>query len=175
MAEDVKFEKIRQIGIISSTKNSSYEFNVVKWGDRKPKYDIRKWGDKGKTPYRGASFSKDEMYKIHMILSENLKRDRVLNEPKTYEYGTLKVMIYEVLGEYRKTSQMKGLVTFSSWSNKPKYDIRMWSEDFLTCKKGVTFNERECELLLSLLKMELEKDNSNSQNFDTKDIDDLLL
>ena len=44
-----------------------------------------------------------------------------------------------------------------SWNGgEPKYDVRDWSPDGTKTSKGITFNEEEAQIMLSLLKGELE-------------------
>ena len=43
-----------------------------------------------------------------------------------------------------------------SWNDgEPKYDLRDWSPDGSKMSKGVTFNEEEAQVLLDLLKEDL--------------------
>lgn len=39
----IKFEIVKEIAVLSESKNWTKELNIVKWEDNPPKYDIRSW------------------------------------------------------------------------------------------------------------------------------------
>ncbi len=170
---EIKFEIKKRIGIISETSNTSLELNLVSWNNGTPKYDLRKWGGNGTKPYKGITLNLEELMKINEILSKSilLPKSNIVKYQSTF--GRASAEIYEVLGEYKSSKSMPGKITYTSWGGVPKYDIRPWKEDFSVCGKGVSMNESECGLLISFIKKELNLD--NDEDYDTSDIDDLLI
>lgn len=171
---DYKFEIVRRIGTVSNTSNSSLDLNLLIWNNGKPKYDLRKWGGKGTEPYKGVTFTRDELIKLYEILTSSRYRDKS-NTPKyTANFGRSSAYIYEVLGVYKDAKKMPGQVTYTSWGSTPKYDIRTWNEDYTVCGKGISLKESECDSLIKIIKNELNLDGSGEN--DTTDIDkDLLI
>lgn len=150
----VTYEIKRKIGVISANDWCSLELNLVSWNNAKPKYDLRKWSVSGQA-YKGITLSYEELSKILDILVEARKKERsqIIEHKISFNDGT--VFIYEVLGVYKVARTMQGKVTYTSWRDKPKYDIRMWGDDYTTCSRGIAFNEEECDTLIELLKTEL--------------------
>ena len=43
---EIKFEIVEHIGVLSETaKGWKTELNLVSWGEREPKYDLRNWSE----------------------------------------------------------------------------------------------------------------------------------
>lgn len=170
---NLRFEKVKVLHTLSKTSNSQFELSLVKWNNNEAKYDLRKWGDDGKKPYKGITFNKDELLKIYNILkdADNLSIDA--NIFKNINSNTIKAIIYKNLGEFKHRSKLKGYVTYTSWGGPAKIDIRCWDEDFKTCSKGVTLSEKERASLVQFLSTEFNS-KENNIDFDTSEIDDLL-
>lgn len=169
----VSFEKVKTLTILSSTNKSTFELALVKWGNNDLKYDLRKWGNDGNTPYKGITFDKNELEKVYRILSRLPDLDENLSIYKKVKVGSIDATIYSILGEFKSNSKMKGYVTFMSWGGSPKLDIRCWNKDFSICSKGVTLSEKEKNILISCLNNEF-KDRNEDILFDTSNIDDAL-
>ena len=170
---DANFEIIRNIGVISSTKNSSLELRLIKWNST-VKFDLRHWGENGTKPYKGVTFSEGEIKALLPILKEGKSKNKGLTPRYRVSLGAGEAVIYEVFGEYKKTNSKSGKVTYTSWGSSPKYDIRTWSLDFSNCGKGVTLTESECDSLIAVLTKEL--GSTVNDDYDTSSIDaDLLI
>lgn len=69
--QTITFEIIRQIGVISESPTGwKKELNIVKWGDREPKYDIRDWDNEHERMSRGLTLTKEEVEKLSGLLAE---------------------------------------------------------------------------------------------------------
>lgn len=69
--QTITFEIIRQIGVISESPTGwKKELNVVKWGDREPKYDIRDWDKEHERMSRGLTLTEEEAEKLSGLLAE---------------------------------------------------------------------------------------------------------
>ena len=173
---DITFQKIRTVGVLSSTEKSSFELNYGSWREgAEPKYDLRKWGNNGTKAYKGITITRDELEQMYEILDDNLHKERSITRQHKYEKGKAKATIYEVLGQYSSSPKMNGQITYLSWNEKaPKYDIRPWNEDYSVCGRGVTLDEDEIEKLLNILKFELNLDAEEEIEDDASDLDDLI-
>ncbi|MGL4985946.1 MAG: YdbC family protein [Treponemataceae bacterium] len=70
MAEDFSFEIKEHIGVISESKNGwKMELNLVSWGKREAKYDIRSWSADHKKMGKGVTLAKEELEALGKILS----------------------------------------------------------------------------------------------------------
>ena len=69
--QTITFEIIRQIGVISESPTGwKKELNIVKWGDREPKYDIRDWDNEHERMSRGLTLTEEEVEKLSGLLAE---------------------------------------------------------------------------------------------------------
>ena len=67
---DIKFEIIKNIGIISeSSKGWTKELNLISWNDREPKYDIRDWSPEHDKMGKGVTLSEDEIEVLKQLLN----------------------------------------------------------------------------------------------------------
>lgn len=70
MAE-FKYEIVKKLGVISQGKGGwARELNLVSWGDREPKYDIRDWSPDGTKMGKGISLTAEELAVLKEILEE---------------------------------------------------------------------------------------------------------
>lgn len=69
MANDIKFEIIKEIGVLSeSAKGWRKELNLVSWNDAKPKFDIREWAPEHEKMGKGVTFTEEEIGKLKELL-----------------------------------------------------------------------------------------------------------
>lgn len=69
--QTITFEIIKQIGVISESPTGwNKELNIVKWGDREPKYDIRDWDEEHMRMSRGITLHEEEAIKLGELLAE---------------------------------------------------------------------------------------------------------
>lgn len=71
MPQEFKFEVVKNISVLNEDKGGDKQFNIVKWGDLEPMYDIRRW--KNGTPSKGLSLTREEAEKLLEALKEELK------------------------------------------------------------------------------------------------------
>ena len=68
MAE-IKFEIVRNIGILSETsKGWTKELNLVNWNGREPKYDIRDWDPDHEKMGKGVTLTEGELTNLRDLL-----------------------------------------------------------------------------------------------------------
>lgn len=68
---NVKFEILKHIAVLSTSKNWTKELNIVKWEDNPPKYDIRNWDIKHEIIGKGVTLDQKEM---EILVSSMLKK-----------------------------------------------------------------------------------------------------
>ena len=69
MAE-IKFEIIEQLGVLSEgTKGWKKELNLISWGERDAKYDLRDWDENHEKMTKGLTFTTEEIIKLRDILN----------------------------------------------------------------------------------------------------------
>ena len=70
MAEDFSFEIVKNIGIVSEGKGGwNLELNLVSWGGRLAKYDLRSWSPDHQKMGKGSTFTSDELKALKELLS----------------------------------------------------------------------------------------------------------
>ena len=70
MAEDFSFEIVKNIGIVSEGKGGwNLELNLVSWGGRPAKYDLRSWSPDHQKMGKGSTFSKEELKALKNLLN----------------------------------------------------------------------------------------------------------
>ncbi|WP_346902082.1 YdbC family protein [Faecalicatena contorta] len=69
-----KFEIIETFAILSERDEAGFqkELNVISWGGRKPKYDIRGWSEDHQKMTKGITLTEDELIKIAQTGLEKL-------------------------------------------------------------------------------------------------------
>ncbi|MFA6857517.1 MAG: YdbC family protein [Treponema sp.] len=69
MADDFTFEITQNIGIISEGKGGwNLELNMVSWGGRPAKYDIRSWSPDHQKMGKGLTLTKEELTALQKTL-----------------------------------------------------------------------------------------------------------
>lgn len=71
MADDFTFEIIQNMGVISEGKGGwNLELNLVSWGGRPAKYDLRSWSPDHQKMGKGSTFSKEELIALKELLNK---------------------------------------------------------------------------------------------------------
>ncbi len=70
MADDFSFEIVKNIGTVGEGKGGwNIELNLVSWGGRPPKYDLRSWAPDHQKMGKGITLSKEELENLKNILN----------------------------------------------------------------------------------------------------------
>lgn len=70
MADDFSFQIIENLGTVAEGKGGwNLELNLVSWGGRPAKYDIRSWSPDHQKMGKGSTFSKEELIALKNLLS----------------------------------------------------------------------------------------------------------
>lgn len=70
MADDFSFEIVKNIGTVAEGKGGwNLELNLVSWGGRPAKYDLRNWSPDHQKMGKGSTFSKEELIALKNLLS----------------------------------------------------------------------------------------------------------
>lgn len=70
MADDFSFEIMKNLGTLSTAKTGwSVELNLVSWGGRPAKYDLRSWAPDHKKMGKGITLSKEELSSLKDLLN----------------------------------------------------------------------------------------------------------
>jgi hypothetical protein len=68
---DFKFEIKETTGVISVSRTGwTKELNIISWGGKEPKYDIREWYTDHKRTGNGITLSIEELKKLIAILNK---------------------------------------------------------------------------------------------------------
>ena len=71
MADDFSFEITNSIGTISEGKGGwNLELNLVSWGGRPAKYDIRSWSPDHQKMGKGITLTKEELIALKDLLNK---------------------------------------------------------------------------------------------------------
>ena len=148
----ISFSIIKNYGKLSEKKRTA-TFALVNWNGHNC-YDLRRWSNDYSTPYKGITFSKDEIPILFKALSEYTYIGD--NEPKhLYSIGNAEAKIFDVVCML-SNSTIRGKkwckqVCIIDWGYGKKYDFRKWTEDYDKCSKGICLSKEETEELRLLL------------------------
>ena len=71
MADDFSFEITKSIGTVAEGKGGwNLELNLVSWGGRPAKYDIRSWSPDHQKMGKGITLTKEELESLKKLLGE---------------------------------------------------------------------------------------------------------
>lgn len=70
MADDFSFNIEKSIGVVSEGKGGwNLELNLVSWGGRPAKYDIRSWSGDHQKMGKGITLTKEELESLKTLLN----------------------------------------------------------------------------------------------------------
>ncbi|MCQ2582624.1 MAG: PC4/YdbC family ssDNA-binding protein [Treponema sp.] len=70
MNDDFSFEIVKNFGALSTAKTGwIYELNLVSWGGKTPKYDLRSWSPDHQKMGKGSTFTDDELKALRDLLN----------------------------------------------------------------------------------------------------------
>lgn len=70
MADEFSFEIVKNIGTLSEGKGGwNLELNLVSWGGRPAKYDLRSWSPDHQKMGKGSTFTKEELEALKNLLN----------------------------------------------------------------------------------------------------------
>ena len=69
MAGNFTFEIVETLGVVPSGGSMCLELNLVKWGNRKPVLDLRKWDDTHTSMSKGFTLTKAEVEGLRDMLN----------------------------------------------------------------------------------------------------------
>ena len=70
MADDFSFKIVNSLGAFSKSKSGWLtELNLVSWGERDPKYDIRSWSPDHQKMGKGITLTKEELIALKELLN----------------------------------------------------------------------------------------------------------
>ena len=71
MADDFSFEITQSVGTIAEGKGGwNLELNLVSWGGRPAKYDLRSWSPDHQKMGKGITFTKEELVALRDLLNK---------------------------------------------------------------------------------------------------------
>ncbi|MDR1247988.1 MAG: hypothetical protein LBK63_01680 [Treponema sp.] len=73
---DILHDIQRRYGVLSEERNGwRKELNLVSWGGRKPKFDLRDWAPDHEKMGKGITFTVEEAVKLRDLLAQALSED----------------------------------------------------------------------------------------------------
>lgn len=66
---DFKYEIVENLGTVDTDTAMRLELNLVKWGNRKPVLDLRKWSEDHSSMSKGFTLTKDEVEALRDMLN----------------------------------------------------------------------------------------------------------
>ncbi|MBO4533623.1 MAG: YdbC family protein [Treponema sp.] len=70
MADDFSFEVVKSVGTVAEGKGGwNLELNLVSWGGRPAKYDIRSWSPDHQKMGKGITLTKEELESLKNLLN----------------------------------------------------------------------------------------------------------
>lgn len=70
MADDFSFEIVKNLGTLGESKSGwTTELNLVSWGGRPAKYDLRSWSPDHQKMGKGSTLTKEELVALKNLLN----------------------------------------------------------------------------------------------------------
>ncbi len=70
MADDFSYEIVKNLGVVAEGKGGwNLELNLVSWGGRPAKYDLRSWAPDHQKMGKGSTLSSDELKALKNLLN----------------------------------------------------------------------------------------------------------
>lgn len=70
MADDFSFQIVKTLGVVSEGKGGwNLELNLVSWGGRDPKYDLRSWSADHSKMGKGTTMSLEDVKALKDLLN----------------------------------------------------------------------------------------------------------
>ena len=66
---DFKYEIVKKVATLSDNKGYTKEVNIIKYGDKEPMLDIRKWNRNDDTMQKGVALNKQEAEQLKEALA----------------------------------------------------------------------------------------------------------
>lgn len=148
----VEFKILHNYGKLSNRKSAA-SFMLVDWDGYK-RYDLRGWNEDYSVPYKGLSFTDEEICLLKKALS-TYSPQRYSAPKAVVDMGKVKVKIYHTLCEL-SSSVISGVtwtkqVSIADWGYGQKFDFRRWTEKYEKCSKGICLTGDELKTLASIL------------------------
>jgi len=71
MADDFSFEIVKNVGTVAEGKGGwNLELNLVSWGGRPAKYDLRSWAPDHQKMGKGITLTKEELISLGNLLKD---------------------------------------------------------------------------------------------------------
>lgn len=67
---EFKYDIVKQIKVISEKSGYTKEVNIIKYGDKEPMLDIRKWNRNNDTMQKGITITKEELEALKEAINE---------------------------------------------------------------------------------------------------------
>ena len=148
----VTFNILKTYGTLSNRKNA-VTFALVDWGGY-TRYDLRGWSADYSIPYKGISFTSEELSVLRDSLSSYVFH--AYSQPKyVCDMGKTTAKIYHVISQL-SSSTLRGVtwnkqVSIVDWGYGQKFDFRKWTNDYDKCGKGICLTKDEVSTLVKLL------------------------
>lgn len=70
--DEFRYEIIKHYGVLSTSgRGWTKEFNLIRWNNRKAKYDLRDWNPEHNKMSKGVTLTEDELKMFMNLLEEN--------------------------------------------------------------------------------------------------------
>lgn len=148
----VAFNILQTYGTLSNRKNA-VTLALVDW-DGYTRYDLRGWSTDYSVPYKGISFTSEELSVLRDSLSNYVFH--AYSQPKyVCDMGKTTAKIYHVISQL-SSSTLRGVtwnkqVSIVDWGYGQKFDFRKWTNDYDKCGKGICLTKDEVSTLVKLL------------------------
>ena len=151
-SNSVDFTILKNYGKLSNRKNAA-SFTLVNWGGYK-RYDLRAWSDDYAVPFKGLSFTEEEIILLKNALLA-YSQQRYTMPLAVVDMGKTKVKIYHTICDL-SSSVVKGVtwtkkVSIADWGYGQKFDFRRWAEQYEKCSKGICLTGDEISVLVSII------------------------
>lgn len=135
------FELLEVYEILSTTRKTKTVFSKVRWRNF-IRYDLRKWNLDLSTPYKGISFTKEELKQILSIGSQKIE------DEARYSYSSdrIQAQIYNQILTFSEHKEGEELwikqICIVDWGYGKSFDFRKWTKNYEKCSRGISLSPK---------------------------------
>lgn len=139
--EKKDFELLEVYELLSTTRKTKTVFSKMRWRNF-VRYDLRKWNLDLTIPYKGISFTEDELKQI-----VSMGPQKIGDEVRFfYNSDRIQAHIYNQILKFSEHKEGENLwvkqICIVDWGYGKSFDMRKWTREYTKCSRGISLSPK---------------------------------